>query len=63
MGFACFKKLADFLFDFGGPVTSDGFGGGEVTPGWRDGDSDWTFDLEDFFAEIFEDDFVTSRKD
>jgi hypothetical protein len=63
MGFTCFKELADRLFDFGGPVTFDGFGGGEETPVGGDGDSDWTFDLEDFFAEIFEDDFVTSRKD
>jgi hypothetical protein len=60
MCFACFEELADCFFDFRGPVTFDGFGGGEETPRGRDRDSYWTFDLEDFFAEIFEDDFVTS---
>ena len=61
MCFAGFEELADCFFDFGGPVPFDGFGGREESPGGGNGGSGWTLNLEDFFAEIFEEDFVAPR--
>jgi hypothetical protein len=62
MCFSAFQKFADFLFDFGRPVSFDCFRRGEKTPIGRDSYADGTFNLKNLLAEVFEEDFITSAK-